>query len=98
MKTTRYLAAATLLAVTSAIAVAQPFEQKGPTGDNRAATGNPGTQQPFTGNGKEAVKQKRPSNKDHEGKSKQSANPNAAAPTASPGTPAENNAQPASAK
>lgn len=87
-----------VMATASAATFAQPFEQRGPTGDNRAATGNPGTQQPPTGNSKAAAKKKQPLKDERKENSKQTKNPDAAAPTASPGTPAENNAQPDSAK
>ena len=49
-----------VLATASAATLAQSFEQHGPTGDNRAATGNPGTQQPPTENSKAAAKKKQP--------------------------------------
>lgn len=86
-----------VLVTASAATFAQPFEQRGPTGDNRAVTGNPGAQQPPTGNSK-AAKKKQPLKDDQKKNPKQSTNPDTAAPTASPGTPAENNAQPDSSK
>lgn len=98
MKMTREYCLAFLLAGISAVAVAQPFEQRGPTGDNRAATGNPGTQEPPTGNGKEAARKKQPRQDGRKEAPGRIHNPDAAAPTAAPGTPAENNAQPESAK
>lgn len=98
MKLTREYGLAFLLAGISAVAVAQPFEQRGPTGDNRAATGNPGTQEPPTGNGKEAARKKQPRQEERREAARKIRNPDAAAPTAAPGTPAENNAQPESAK
>ncbi len=98
MKLTREYGLAFLLAGISAVTVAQPFGQRGPTGDNRAATGNPGTQEPPTGNGKEAAKKKQPRQEERREAPRKIHNPDAAAPTAAPGTPAENNAQPESAK
>ncbi|MDT0358005.1 hypothetical protein RJO15_19605 [Herbaspirillum huttiense F1] len=87
-----------VLATASAATFAQPFEQRGPTGDNRAVTGNPGTQQPPIGNSKTAAKKKQLLKDEQTKNPKQSTNPDTAAPTASPGTPAENNAQPDSSK
>ncbi|MDR9851746.1 hypothetical protein [Herbaspirillum huttiense] len=87
-----------VLATASAATFSQSFEQRGPTGDNRAVTGNPGTQQPPTGNSKAVAKKKQPLKDEQKKNPKQSTDPDAAAPTASPGTPAENNAQPDSSK
>lgn len=57
-------AAALALALQAAPALAQvqasrPFDQPGPTGDNRAATGNPATQVPPSGHARDEAR-KRP--------------------------------------
>jgi len=98
MEFTRTVCLGLLLVASSSTSAAHPFEQRGPTGDNRAATGSVGTQQPLSGNGKEAAKQRRPMKASREGQSRHQQNPDTAAPTASPGTPAENNAAPEQAK
>ncbi|MBB5390075.1 MULTISPECIES: hypothetical protein [unclassified Herbaspirillum] len=87
------------LSLAAAAVSAQPFSQPGPTGDNRAATGNPGTQEPPAGNGKKAAQQKKPmrGGAAAPGASKRAA-PDSPAPVHSSGTPAENSSRPESAK
>ncbi|WP_209609113.1 hypothetical protein [Herbaspirillum sp. LeCh32-8] len=98
MMTPRQVAFFSVLALTVASASGQPFDQRGPTGDNRAATGNPGTQQPPEKDAKAAARQKTPRREEAPAKGAAKRATDSAPTPHSPGTPAENSSQPDSAK
>lgn len=99
MNSSRNIVAGLVLMLSSGIVFAQPFDQKGPTGDNRAATGNTGTQVPPNENAKDAARRRQPQRPAHNEQSAQrTGQANSAAPTNASGVPAENSTQPEGAK